>query len=243
MAKQRITVMSFFLGFLTILLACGVPAKGTVITPHVVDSPVPPQPTAHGESASIVINGMWSFFNDRVRVAYSEHVLENGASTFEKTTPRLILMLRNQPEATRIVLPEQTDQAEIGPYTVEIRNVLPYAVDVEVSATSPMPDTPESAAFAGGYCEEYGQVNAGELAHFFDDHLRLGVSSIITKENEPALQLWVAVKDQPDLTQTVVINSPAPIGAGDFHIDILAVDSSSVVVRALRKEGRCHQGD
>ena len=241
MTKQKLTVTSFVLGFWAVLLACGVPAKGTVVTPHVVDSPVPPHPAVHGESASIVINGMWSFFDDQVRVAYSEHVLKNGASTFEKTTPRLILMLRNHPEATRIVLPEQTDQAEIGAYTVEIRHVAPFAVDVEVLATSPTPDTPEGAAFAEGYCEEYGQVDAGELAHFFDDNLRLGVSKITTGEGTPALQLWIAVKDQPDLTKTVVLNSPAPIGAGDFYIDILAADSSSVVVRALRQDALCGQ--
>jgi len=106
-----------------------------------------------------------------------------------------------------------------------------------------VPDTPEGAIFAGGYCEEYEQVDAGELAHFFDDNLRLGVSKIVTGEDTSALQLWIAVKDQPDLTKTVVINSPEPVDVGDFHMDILATDSSSVVVRALRQDAPCQQDE
>jgi len=212
------------------------------LPPEISPNPLLQHSSLSSETASISINNMWSFFDDQIRVAYSEYVMEDGSSTFEKVTPKLILMQRNHPEVTRIILPEQIDKIEFDGYVLEILDVSPYSVDVKLSLPAHSSNIlSNDKEHPGGYCEEYTSIYAGELAHFFDDNLRLGISEMKDEEDKPGLQVWIAVKDNPNLTQTLVLDGPTQLDIGVFHIDILSVESLSIIVRTFKNNEHCQQ--
>ena len=219
--------------------------KGTNITPMIKQSHGNHTKNNYTRKANIsVITRGRSFFNDNLRIAYSKYVTSSGQTSWKETSPKLIIMVKGRPELTRVVTPTPSLEVSIGDYTVTVIEASPYEVAVKVLATSITQEaitSRETAAGSdlGGYCEEYGNCYTDELSHFFNDHLRIGLSKKTDGDGEPSLQLWIGVKDNPELTKTLDGKAPKRIMVGIFRIDVVSANSSVANFRIIRTDADC----
>lgn len=212
---------------------------------HTKTTPIPVQiHDKRTEKADIPINWWGSFFGDNLRIAYSRYITNSGGTSWKKTSPKLIVMIEGDPELTQILQLKPLLKTQVGKYAVTVTKATRYKVTIEVSIVPASQEKNASQKTVnktrlGGYCEEYGNYYAGELAHFFDDHLRIGLSKMTGKNGEPSLQLWIGIKDNPDLTKTLEVKAPKRIKIGIFQIDVISVNSAGANFRVIRTDTNC----